>query len=118
MHDITHLTSLNALGAVAGGLGVIIAVYLQFVTDRRVPARYHVAYFLFGAILLFGNAAAVPLFTDAEIELAAYLGVALSVVGQLVGFVWLVKHEYAESPTEVAESLVEQTDEVLNGNDS
>jgi hypothetical protein len=117
MHDITHIASLTALGAVGGGLGLAIAVYLQFVTDRPVPPRYVIAYFTFGAFLLLGNAGIIPFLTDAEVVLAAWVAIAISIIGQLLGFVWLIRSEHAESPTEVAEGLVEQTDEVLNGDD-
>jgi predicted permease len=117
VHDVTHIVSLSALGAVAGGLGLAIAVYLQFMTDRHVAARYVSVYFMFGAFLMLGNAGIVPFLTDAEVAVAAWLAILLSIVGQIVGFMWLVESDHAESPTEVAESFLEQTDEAVNGDD-
>lgn len=114
MHGMAHAAPLSALGAVGGGLGVAIAVYLQFVTERRVPPRYVLGYFLFGAILLLGHAGALPGFTAPRIALAAWLAVALSILGQLAGFVWLMRTHLVESPAEVAHNVIEECGRVLD----
>lgn len=93
-----------AVGLLAGALGVSIAFYLAFVTRHDVPWRYTFAFFLLGAALVFSHTdpVAPPLLADG-LRLVVVTAV---LVGEAVGFVWVLRHTPAERPRRVAADIL------------
>jgi len=101
---------LTVLGAFVGLVGVCIAIWLQMVAKRRVPAKYVVVFYAFGSLFLLLNTAALGAGNEVAQVVAVFsLTVALLVeVGGAV-FVYLKYSEPSEAES-LAEAALERVD--------
>lgn len=74
----TAALALNYIGAVTGAVGVLIAIYLQLISQKRCPPKYVLFYLTLGSGLMLSHTSGV------------YLGDLAMVSLRLTGYMFLI----------------------------
>lgn len=97
---MTHIGAphmVDALGLIAGAIGVSTAIWLQLVTRRRCPPRYVVSFLILGTSLIMLNLEPVWPTADNGIYYSRIAAYVMLIVGQVA----LGIHVWRESPVEM-----------------
>lgn len=101
--------ALEALGALAGVLGVSIALYLQLVSGRRVKARFVLGFYLVGVVFLLMHLRPLSIGPTASAVGRAF-GLTIVLAAELVAFYHVYRVSEVQTPIEVAEDIRDHLD--------
>lgn len=95
---------LDALGALAGALGIAIALFLSMVSRRDVPASWILAFFTTGSVLLFLHVEIFGGLAVSEVLFVRTVGIAVAFTAEVAALVYVLRSTSVPTVREAVEN--------------